>query len=95
MNPKWLALAGEFLESAGDALSDRGCSDWRWPAGWSDQDRIELMVAMVSANTGREPRQFTESDRDEITERILSDRGPPDWWVAAFLAMKLKEGARD
>ena len=92
MNEKWLKLAGELLEEASDTLSNNGCNDWKWPPDWSLMDRNELCVQMISDNTGRSPEEFNKVDLEELERMQKGTYGPPDWWIAAFLAGRMKNG---
>ncbi len=91
MNSKWLAVAGGLLDRAAGALSNRGCNDWRWPANWSPEERQRLAEAMVADNLRKSVDQLTDAEIDEACTHATGEFGPPDWWVARFLARKLIE----
>ena len=88
---EWLTLAGELLGSAASQFSSHGCNDWAWPKNWTKAQRLELAIAMVAQNTGRNVGEFTESDREQIDAMCAGDYGPPDWWVMSFLGDVLKQ----
>ena len=89
MIAKWAELAGELLDVASREFSNHGCNDWQWPPGWTTAQRRELVSAMVSDNTGRAAKDFTDEDKEEIKHMTKGAFGPPDWWVMLFLAKQL------
>ena len=82
MKEKWLKLAGEFLDRAADDLSNHNCNDWKWPTDWSHEECKELAIAMTIDNCGKE-------DKAAWRNLCRGKFGPPDWWVARFLAKQL------
>lgn len=91
MNPKWMAVAGALLQTAGERFSNHGGNDWRWPAGWDEDQRRALAEAMVCDNLGKTLDQLTDNDLEEVERHVAVDFGPPDWWVMKFLGRKLIE----
>lgn len=90
MEPKWLALAGTLLDDHADNLGNLGCNDWSWPTDWNGHDRLSLATAMVADNCGVAIAELTSARRDEATNLAAGPYGPPDWWVARFLAKQLQ-----
>lgn len=91
MDPKWMKLAGCFLEQAAEIFSNHGCSDWRWPEDWSADDRREMATLMVLENVhAASPSELTEGDREDVDRFCDGIYGPPNWWVMQFLTRRLR-----
>jgi hypothetical protein len=88
MKKKWLKLAGEMLSNHASILGEAGCNDWKWPADWTQDERLEFVTLMVSDNVSRAPADFTEEDEEDVENMASNDTdyGPPDWLVAQVLA---------
>ncbi len=93
MLTKWTKLAGDLLQEASESLSNAGCNDWKWPADWTPAERLELARAMVADNVQCTERELTADLEAEAAELVSGPWGPPDWWVALYLAKQLQSGA--
>lgn len=90
---EWLAVAADLLMDAAYGLGDRGCNDWRWPEGWTRGDRVEFAGALVRDNERVAPgAELTAPQRQQVADLVRGEFGPPDWWVALFLAKWIREG---
>lgn len=77
MNTKEMLLAASLLNDYSDALGNRGCNDWEFPADWTQQERIAFV---------REYHEWN-GDPEEFSAAFLH---LPDFAVAAFLSYKIR-----
>jgi hypothetical protein len=89
MNPKWLKLAGDLLHRAADQMGNAGCNDWQWPADWTREERREFATALVAENVRKAPAELGKDELAEVRHLTRGKEGPPDWWVARFLAKQM------
>ncbi len=81
MNPRWLRLAADMLETAADQFANHGCADWEFPCEWSEADKIDFCRAYERYNS-----------RGAIPS--YPDNNPPaDHAAMGFLAFELREHA--
>ncbi len=80
MNPKWLKLAAQLLESASAVFSNRGCNDFDYPKDWTQADIDEFEQAVNLWNT-----RNSEPEPDPAPV--------PDWFAMSFLALWIKDQA--
>lgn len=90
MNAKWLTIAASLLRRASEDFANHGCNDWEWPPTWTEEDRRELATAIVSANSGRSPKDFSAENHENVDCLMAGEFGPPDWLLMKFLAHQLE-----
>lgn len=81
MTPAQLHLTAELLRGASDMYSNHGCNDWKWPADWSQVDRLAFAAYCFGA------------DAEAVEYASKGEYGPPDWLVMEKLSDMLEEEA--
>ena len=87
----WKRLAADMLDMAGDTYSNHGCNDWKWPKGWSLEERRALVVALHEDNLKKPFDKFTANEREDAENEIAGAYGPGDFRLMRFFANQLRK----
>jgi hypothetical protein len=87
MNPKWLKLAADMLELAGEELATYESSSWKWPEDWTTEDRRGFAEALARWNG--------DYNSEQVEREVASHYGPDDHVVMTFLGSRFEEMAKE